>query len=158
MIDEIKLIENIQKLNINNLMIIFSKPFNTLGFIILLIFFYTYEILSNEDIEKIIQGSILNLIIKVIFKRTRPYQKYNKIRNLSNKTHHSILDRYSFPSGHTFTAALLSLILLKKYPEHTIINLTPLLVGISRVFLGVHYPSDILGGLIIALIFFKVSD
>jgi undecaprenyl-diphosphatase len=157
MIDEIKIIENIQKLNINQLMIIISKPFNTFGFFIMLLFFYQYKILNKKDIDVIGAGSILNLIIKIIFKRTRPYQKYSSIRNFSNKVHNNIFDKYSFPSGHTFSSTLLSLILLAKYKDQTIINLIPLFVGLSRVFLGVHYPSDILFGLIIGFIYFKIA-
>jgi len=156
MINEISIIENIQKLNINSLMIIISKPFNTFGFIVLLLFFYSYKILNTKDIEIILGGTMLNLLIKIMFKRTRPYQKYNTIRNFSNKVHNGLFDIYSFPSGHTFSSTLLSLILLTKYKDQTIINLIPLFVGLSRVFLGVHYPTDIVAGLLIAIIYFKI--
>jgi undecaprenyl-diphosphatase len=157
MIDEIKIIENIQKLNINEIMIIISKPFNTFGFVLLLLFFYIYNILNSKDIEIIFIGTILNILLKLFFKRTRPYQKYSNIRNFSNKVHHNIFDKYSFPSGHTFSSTLLSLILVTKYKENTVINLIPIFVGLSRVFLGVHYPSDIIFGLIIALLYFKIA-
>ena len=106
MINEIKIIETIQKFNINHLMIIISKPFNTFGFILMLLFFYMYDILNRKDIEIIIIGIILNSVLKLIFKRTRPYQKFSTIRNFSNKVHNSIFDKYSFPSGHTFASTL----------------------------------------------------
>lgn len=156
MINEVHIIESIQKFNINNVMIIISKPFNTFGFILMLLFFYIYDILNRKDIEIILTGIILNSILKLFFKRLRPYQKFNSIRNFSNKVHNSIFDKYSFPSGHTFASTLLSFILLTKYNKNTLINLIPLLVGLSRIFLGVHYPSDILFGLIIGLIYFKL--
>lgn len=57
------------------------------------------------------------------------------------------LDRYSFPSGHTLQAVLFTTIALAWYP-----GLAPLLlplvmmIALSRVVLGLHYPSDVLVG------------
>ena len=57
---------------------------------------------------------------------------------------------YSFPSGHTqsITAFCASLFLaVKKTGLRAAMILLPLLVGFSRLYLGVHYPADVLGGL-----------
>lgn len=57
------------------------------------------------------------------------------------------LDRYSFPSGHTLHAVGFSIVALGYYPV-----LAPLLVpftalvAVSRVVLGLHYPSDVIAG------------
>lgn len=57
------------------------------------------------------------------------------------------LDQYSFPSGHTMHAACFSTIALWHQPELAIILLPfSLLVALSRVILGMHYPSDVLCG------------
>lgn len=57
------------------------------------------------------------------------------------------LDRYSFPSGHTLHAVTFTAIAIHAVPELAPV-LVPfaLLVAVSRVVLGLHYPSDVLAG------------
>lgn len=57
------------------------------------------------------------------------------------------LDRYSFPSGHTLHAVLFTVLAVSHVPELAIV-LVPFatLVAMSRVVLGLHYPSDVLVG------------
>ena len=60
------------------------------------------------------------------------------------------LDKFSFPSGHTLHAVVFSVVALNYYPELSII-LVPftIMVALSRVVLGLHYPSDVLAGALI---------
>jgi undecaprenyl-diphosphatase len=60
------------------------------------------------------------------------------------------LDLYSFPSGHTLHAVSFTLIALSYYPALVWV-LVPfsVLVALSRVVLGLHYPTDVLVGLLI---------
>ena len=155
-INEIQIMENIQKLNVTKLMILFSKPFNTIGFSITIISLYMYEVLSLDDILFIYSGSLMSLIIKLSFKRERPYNTNKNIRNLSGKTHVTILNKYSFPSGHTFVATIFALIMLEKFPKEFVFNLIPVFVGFSRIFLGVHYPSDIISGMLFGFIYYNL--
>jgi undecaprenyl-diphosphatase len=57
------------------------------------------------------------------------------------------LDRFSFPSGHTLHAVSFTLIICTALPVLALI-LVPLalLIALSRVVLGLHYPSDVLAG------------
>jgi undecaprenyl-diphosphatase len=57
------------------------------------------------------------------------------------------LDRFSFPSGHTMHAVGFSYILLSHYPGWAPLILSfTILVALSRLILGLHYPSDVLVG------------
>jgi undecaprenyl-diphosphatase len=62
-------------------------------------------------------------------------------------------DRFSFPSGHSAAAMSVAIVYAFAFPQLAPV-LVPLavLVGMSRVFLGVHYPGDVLIGQIIALL------
>ncbi|XJZ25829.1 phosphatase PAP2 family protein [Bacillota bacterium Lsc_1132] len=91
-------------------------------------------------------GSLFNVLLKNIFKRQRP-----DIHRLI--TEHG----YSFPSGHSMGSfifygaiAYITLHYARKKGTKTsgilLIAVLILMIGTSRVYLGVHYPSDIIGG------------
>jgi len=87
-------------------------------------------------------------LLKRAFRRARPFDHLKGIRNLV-----AAPDRYSFPSGHTAAAFVTASMLTVCLP----ILLLPafswaLLIGISRIYLGVHYPTDVLAGLVLGLL------
>ena len=157
MIDEIKFMERLQKLNFSKQMKLISKPFNTSGFIIMVLVLYIYKILNLREFLLIFVGSTLSMLLKLIYKRPRPYHESDTIINYSKKEHKSITDIYSFPSGHTFSATVFCLVLLSRYPKEYIFNILAILVGFSRIFLGVHYPTDIIGGMIFGFLYYQVA-
>ena len=84
----------------------------------------------------------LYLWLKARIGRPRPYVKCPDIRACGRA-----LDQFSFPSGHALHAAAFSVLLIGHYPDAAWL-LTPaaLLIGLSRVALGLHYPSDVAAG------------
>lgn len=60
------------------------------------------------------------------------------------------LDQFSFPSGHTMHALGFSIALLAHYPAWALVVVPfTVLVAMSRLVLGLHYPSDVLAGALI---------
>jgi undecaprenyl-diphosphatase len=82
---------------------------------------------------------------KYLFNRTRPYISDTEIAPLIKTPSSS-----SFPSGHSATAAAGALTLSAVYPSFApALLLSGFLVALSRIYLGVHYPFDVLAGLLI---------
>ena len=92
---------------------------------------------------------VLNLIIYTILKRhfarPRPYVDCPDIRACARS-----LDEYSFPSGHAMHAVAFSSLLVAYYPVLAWV-LWPFaaIVALSRVVLGLHYPSDVAVGAVL---------
>lgn len=92
-------------------------------------------------------GSLLinNILLKNLVARTRPYEAVPGL--------HRIIEAQSdlsFPSGHagsSFAAAMVIFFLCKKAAGIPAVALA-FLIAVSRLYVGVHYPSDVLAGMI----------
>jgi membrane-associated phospholipid phosphatase len=106
---------------------------------------------------------LLTFGIKSIVQRPRPFTALNNVYSKNTKN----TDPYSFPSGHTsisFTMAVMLNLRYPGYPEvYVPVYFYSLIVAYGRPYLGMHYPSDLLGGALIgagssALIFSLRSE
>jgi undecaprenyl-diphosphatase len=133
------------------------KLFTFIGstpFVIILIvgfIFFLYKVLHHRLelillVGAIIGSAILNQILKVIFHRTRP--NFHRLIDISG---------YSYPSGHAMSAftvyVILSFLLWRhiesRWGRSTLLVFSTfmiLMIGLSRIYLGVHFPSDVIGG------------
>lgn len=87
-------------------------------------------------------GALIYKWLKTKTQRPRPYQVRQDVWVVGRP-----LDHFSFPSGHTLHAVAFGLVAMFYYPILAII-LMPfiVMVAMSRVILGLHYPSDVMAG------------
>lgn len=105
---------------------------------------------------------VTNLCLKPLIGRTRPYEVIEGLTRIIGKQS----DR-SFPSGHTANSMAVGVslwLVSRKYellgdrklyfPKSAgwVVLIWSVLVGLSRLYVGVHYPTDVLGGAIVAII------
>lgn len=103
-------------------------------------------------------GIITNLTVKPLIGRMRPYANFDHLAGQVHEWWVAVGEARkgegvftSFPSGHTTsaTAAMVGLFLASKQKKFTFpVLLFPLLMGVSRIYLMVHYTSDVLAGLV----------
>lgn len=91
-------------------------------------------------------------IIKNIVKRVRPCNKYNCSKLLIPRPL-----SYSFPSGHTFSSFAAAEMLSVYYPSNKFVFMAiAILIALSRLYLYVHYPTDIIAGIILGTLVSKL--
>lgn len=101
----------------------------------------------------VIGSTLLNSALKAVFQRDRP----------DFWQHLAVESSYSFPSGHAMASMSLaaSLVVIAwssrwRWPAILLGAVYVLVVGVSRIYLGVHFPSDILAGWCVAVLWVTV--
>ncbi|NOU94304.1 phosphatase PAP2 family protein [Paenibacillus sp. LMG 31456] len=149
----IQFVQNLEAPLLTNIMKFFSfiGSGNVVAILVIIIAVYLYKGLGHRRelvlfIGVNIGSGLLNKALKTVFQRARP-------------TIHQIVEEagYSFPSGHSMGAFTLYGVTAFLLWRHTspainrvvliiISSLMIVAIGISRIYLGVHYPSDVVGG------------
>ena len=97
---------------------------------------------------------LIYYLIKNTFKRQRPFNAHESIKKLVIPP-----DKYSLPSGHSSGATITTLIIIHFFPISNIeiLFVWPLLIGMSRIMLGVHYLSDAIVGITLGYLSYYIS-
>lgn len=100
----------------------------------------------------IAESLLCDNILKPLFARERPFTRLTGFRDLIKAP-----GSYSFPSGHTmssFTAA--TILFCREKSSGIFFYVIAALIGFSRIYLFVHYPSDVLGGILLGILLAQV--
>ena len=95
-------------------------------------------------------GVVNNLLLKNIINRARPFTHSQSLADFITGLGLELPDSPSFPSGHTFSSFCSATILTFAFGKKGAWSFIPAsLISLSRVFLCVHYPTDVLAGAVI---------
>ena len=153
---------NEKRTNIVKIVTNIASPLMVIITAIVLIIFIKNKKIKLSLAVNLIGITLINNLIKVIIARPRP-----NVNRLVSET------GYSFPSGHSITSMVFYgylIYLIYKYVDNKKIKIPLIivlailipLIGLSRIYLGVHYTSDVLCGFLLGwiylIIFISISN
>lgn len=115
----------------------------------ILIFMKQYRLCGMKMLTGMLMGLLIgNLLLKNLIARERPCWTDTEILMMI-----AVPRDYSFPSGHTMASVISTVILFQENKKFGIAALIlTILIAFSRMYLFVHFPSDILGGAILGIL------
>ena len=122
--------------------------------LILLCFKRTRRVGAYCAVSMALTFLVVNCAIKPLVARVRPYDLFPAIELLVKAEHD-----FSFPSGHSANSFAVAWILLRMAPKKYGVPAVVLaaLIALSRLYVGVHYPTDVLCGTIIAIVLAELT-
>lgn len=109
---------------------------------------YNTKLLGIEAVLALFFGQIFVQSLKKIMSRERPYKILEQLNTFGID-----LRDYSFPSGHTTASFSLATTIAVNMPRFTlIVFVLAFIIGMSRIYLGVHYPTDVAAGIILGVL------
>lgn len=97
---------------------------------------------------------ITNLVLKDMIARPRPFESNEEFAGFWEYVGSPVEDGFSFPSGHVTAAmaAMTAMFILCKKKWSWIGFVVVLLMGVSRIYLIAHYPTDVIAGIIVGAV------
>ncbi len=93
-----------------------------------------------------------NLFFKTLFSRPRPCWIFDVPKMLI-----PIPEDFSFPSGHTYSSFLSAFVILSQNKKWGMVTLlVAIIMAFTRLYLFVHFPTDILGGIVLGAVIFLI--
>ncbi len=140
----------------------FTRFTNLAGGLSITVFIFACYFFSTSEFSKtfaiqMLAGQILTQAvahtIKFLAKRLRPYEVLEWLN-----TFDIIMRDYSFPSGHTASAFSIALVGARFFPAFAIgFYIYAVLIGISRLYLAVHFPTDVFVGALVGSLMTFIS-
>ena len=105
------------------------------------------KLIGVEAIIALFFGQIFVQSLKKLMSRERPYKILKHLHTFGIE-----MRDYSFPSGHTTASFSLATTIALNMPRTAVFVLVlAFIIGMSRVYLGVHYPTDVAAGIFIGV-------
>lgn len=130
------------------------REFTYVFWLLLIVYFWTRDekelaLLTGAGI---LAGAMFTYPLKFIIDRARPYDQIESARLLTPSESDP-----SFPSGHTELSFLAATIVSRYHPGYSkYLYSFSFIVGLSRIYVGVHFPMDVVGGVLVGVIIGKL--
>lgn len=97
---------------------------------------------------------VVNVALKPLIARTRPYDLLDTLKTLVPAEHD-----FSFPSGHSAISLSCAWVIFRMTPKKWGVPalVLALLISLSRLYVGVHYPTDVIAGVVIGALMAEIA-